>query len=251
MKVAAGIAVTGLAMLVAFAPVRAQQVADGWDLAVDAPNESVSASIEYASGVAVVVQCRSGGLVTAISHTPLSNSNSRRAVLTRGDPFSPNVEWETAAGGTAISRDPSVVRFLRRGGPVILQSTDDDPAPFSASLELPASGAAVDQVLTACGSPLNRDHDAAPSATGLLLAAPAVEMPSAAMLQNGTPQTVYLSCLIRSSRLADCLSEYERPRNPRAGAAAARSADGTRVRVRDPAIAEGKRIEIVVTGARR
>lgn len=238
-------------MLVAFVPAGAQEAAaDGWDLAVDAANETVSASIEYASGAAVVVQCRGGMLVTAIARTPLSNSASRRAVLTRGDQFSPNVEWETVAGGMAISMDPSVVRFLRRGGPVILQSTEDDPAPFSAPFELPVSGAAVDQVLTSCGAPLTRDHDAAPSATGFLLATPRVEMPSAAILPSGAPQTIYLSCLIRSSRLADCLSEYEQPRNPRAGAATAESADGTRVRVTDRVVVEGRRIEIVVTGAR-
>ena len=250
MKASARLAALMAAALAASAPAQAQD-ADGWDIFVDAANDTVSASVEYASGAAIFVQCQAGVLITGIAGTPLSNAASRRAILTRGDVFSPNTEWDLSAeSGSAVSQDPRIPRFLRMGGPVTLESMEGDPAPFRMAFALPASGAAVDQVLNACNAPLTRDRDRLLDAAGLVLAPPEVEMPEAAMREDGGAQTVYVSCLIRNGRLTGCLSERQRPLNRRAGTSTARSADGTRVQVSDRAAAEGRRFDFVLTGSR-
>lgn len=251
MKATGRLAALMVAALTASTPVRAQDAVDGWDIFVDAANDTVSASVDYASGATIVVQCQAGVLITGIAGTPLSNAASRRALLTRGDAFSPHTEWDLSAeSGAAVSQDPRIARFLRLGGPVTLESMEGDPSPFRTAFALPASGAAVDQVLNACDAPLTRDRDRLLDAAGLVLAPPEVEMPEAAMREDGGAQTVYVSCLIRNSRLTGCLSERQQPLNRRAGTATARSADGTRIQVSDPAAAEGRRFEFALTGAR-
>lgn len=231
-------------------PASAQETEDGWDLVVDTAADSISASVSYASGASIIVQCRDGTLLTGVSQTPLTASPSRRASLTRGDAFSTASQWEVSADGRlALSNAPITARFLRLGGPVTLQSIDGDPAPFSVAFDLPASGAAVDRVLTACDQPLTRDHDRATDVSALLEGV-AVEMPEAAMPRSGGAQSISLNCMIARGRLNGCVSESQQPPNPQGGAATAQRANGLRVRLRDEAAAEGGRVEIVVTGAR-
>ncbi|MDQ8029777.1 MAG: hypothetical protein REJ23_13715 [Brevundimonas sp.] len=232
-------------------PSNAQETEDGWDLAADPATNSISASISYASGASIIVQCRAGTLLAGISGTPLSRGPSRRALFTRGDVFSTASQWEASADGRlALNNAPITARFLRLGGPVTLQSVEGDSAPFSVAFDLPASGAAVDRVLTACDQPVTRDHDRATDVSALLEEGFAVEMPTAALPRTGGVQTVALSCIIADGRLSECVSERQQPPNPQGGELTARRANGVRVRLSNAAAAEGGRVEIVVTGAR-
>lgn len=240
-----------IAAAVLAGPASAQEAGDGWDLAADPATDSVSASVSYASGASIIVLCRAGTLLTGVSGTPLSRGTARRALLTRGDDFSTEGQWSPSTDGSlALSNAPMTARFLRLGGSVTLQSIDGDPAPFNVAFALPTSGAAVDQVLTACDQPLTREHDRATDVSDLLLQGLAIEMPAAAAPRTGGVQAISLTCLIAGGRLTGCVSESQQPPNPEGGAVTARRANGERAQFSNEAAAEGGRVEIVVTGAR-
>jgi len=105
-------------------------------------------------------------------------------------------------------------------------------------------------VLTACGLALVNPIDDAPSAADLLVQVPALEIPETVSRRHDQIQ-IEIDCLIANGRLSACQSERQVPADPAAGAITARAANGTRVRVTDATAAEGRRVTVVVTGARR
>lgn len=227
------------------------QPSDDWDYAGDAARGLSMARVEYASGAGVFVQCQAGVLTVAIAETPLSAEAFASSMIERPGERPAEVSWiSTADRRLATSSSRRVARLFYRGGAVRMRSIEGEGQPFRTEFDVPVQGRGLAQVLGDCGTPLTDDRDLLPSAEPLLTAIPAVSFPRRYSPRRGERQWVEISCIVRQARLSDCRSDLQIPANPEAGAAVAREAEGTPVRVSDVAAAEGGVIDIQVTGSR-
>ena len=115
-------------------------------------------------------------------------------------------------------------------------------------LDLPPQSANLDRVLTDCAYPLVDPRDELADASDLIIAQPMIEMPT--FSRRYTVVRVEVSCVVSNGRLTACQSDHETPPAPEVGRATARRANGTRVSLREPVAAEGRLLDIVVTGDR-
>jgi hypothetical protein len=220
-----------------------------WDYAEDVGQNLAIASVEYAGGVSLIVQCLDGDFKVGIGGLPVSASSPVRLERRRADGRVEDTYWRPA-GGTLITSDSwRYGRWFRAGGPLSLTGDPEGAPPVRLELTLPSRSDNVDRVLTACGGPLESPFDEALDVGGLLTEGPRIEMPSSA-LQRHDLISVYVDCYIANGRLASCRSDRQRPVDARAGAAVAREANGTRIGLSDVAAAEGRTVEVVITGTR-
>lgn len=234
-----------LALLLTSTAVVAQ---DGdWDYST-ASDGTTQARVDFDSGVMIAVQCRADQLMVAVGGVPGQTGASRNVVVTRSDGHSRKLTL-TAVANTPLltSQDPADARFLRAPGPITIMSSSDDVHPFKMSLESPAESSRVDDVLTACGYSTARDRDGLQDVSKYLIDLQPLEMP--AMPRRYDLVSVELSCFVVQSRLKECRSDRETPRAPQIGAAAARLANGRRVKLAADAPVDGI-LHVVVTGNR-
>lgn len=225
------------------------QSSDDWDLAADPARSLTIASVEYASGVALSVQCLAGDLSVGLVGLPASAATLRKFER-RFDDGSPETWYfDAATENGLIARSARYARSFRGGGTLVLTAAPDGASPVQMRLDLPAQSTILDQVITACGRALTTRYDSALDVGPLLLETPGVEVPPAAFRRQNLIRIV-LDCLIVDSRLTSCESESQTPQDMAAGEATARGANGRRVHVSDPAAAEGRWLQIVVTGSR-
>ena len=236
---------------------------DDWDVATVPVQQLTVASVEYANGVSVIAQCRSGNLQAAILGLPqatpgrawydfrLSTGLTTRKSLERQED-----------GSTLLSKgDDRLVRFLKGAGRLSLSSDAEATAPFHLQVDLPASSQGLDAVLSACGYPSVNDRDALPSVEELLTDLPRPTMPDRVVERRaragagpngrgGQTFQVTISCVVADGRFMACRSEHEIPANPADGQITAAVLEGTQAQVSDVAAAEGRVLDLVLTGSR-
>lgn len=218
---------------------------DDWDLQRDEATGLIAASIEYASGVGLRVQCQSGVLSLGLGGLPKATSRLRRFDATRGDGVTRSMVWRSVAEGQVlVSNAVRDARFLKTGGVLTLASTAGEADPVRVQLDLPSQSTGIDAVLEACGRPLTDLRDGLASADSLLTAAPTVVM---AAPRTREPVKLELSCLVANSRLSACQVDHETPANSGAAAPTAQRANGALLQLSDPRAAEGRVIDIAVT----
>ena len=228
---------------------REPQAVNDWDYAEDAGQKLAVASVTYSGGVSLIVQCLDGELKVGIDGLPTSASSTVRLERHRADGRIEDTYWRPA-GATLITSDSwRYGRWFRAGGPLSLTGDPEGAPPVRLEVTLPSRSDNVDRVLTACGGPLESPFDEALDVGGLLTEGPRIEMPPSALRRHDLI-TVYVDCYIANGRLASCRSDRQRPVDARAGAAVAREANGTRIGLSDVAAAEGRAVEVVITGNR-
>lgn len=231
-----------LAVLLACAvalPALAQDAASDWDLVRDPANESVLAFISFDVGLSVAFRCVDGSLNTLVAGLPASRQDRRTLQLGfRDDPMYDSV-WTATTDRTVVVGDfpARLARDFRQGGSLKLTVPGgaEGGRNLRYEVELPASGAAIDAVLTSCGRPLVDPRDAIMEAipeTGLPVGLAWARAPSARY-----PRTHYArgfvvtTCLTRpDGGLEDCVVEMEHPHDGGFGAAALRSTERARLR---------------------
>ena len=224
---------------------------DAWEFATTPERALSMAFVEYEEGVSLLVACAGDELSVQVLGLPAAAISSGRFERRLGDGRTEASWWDRSSSresliSSAPARD---ARSFRRDRDFVLRAEREDAPPVSIDLALPAQSGNLDRVLTACGRTLESPMDAAPAVGRLLLATPGVQLPDAAH-QRYDRFEVELDCLIADSRLSSCQSEHQRPADSALGAAAARQANGVRVRVSDAAAAEGRWVRIVVRTGR-
>lgn len=220
-----------------------------WDYAEDAGRNLSVASVEYSNGASLIVQCLGGDVTVGIGGLPGFTSSPVRLERRRSDGRVEDTYWRTSGDSLITSDSGRYARSFRAGGRLILKGDPEGGPPVQLSLSLPQQSNNLDRVLTSCGSPLESPFDNALDVGRLMAVAPRIEMPPSALRRHDLI-SVYVECLIADGRLTSCRSDRQRPVDPQGGAAVAREANGTRVGLSDVAAAEGRVVEIVVTGNR-
>ena len=243
----------GLALLVALAPgegpAQDVQPLNDWDYAEDSGRSLAIASVQYSNDVSLTVQCLAGELALGIGGLPGAASFPRRLERQRADGRVEDTYWRVSGGTLTTTDSARYARSFRAGGELVLNADPEAGPPVRIRLDLPSQSDNLDRVLTACGTPLESPFDAALDVGELMTRGPSIEMPPSAMDRHNLIR-VQVECLISGGRLTSCRSERQTPADPRAGAATARGANGERVGLRDVEAAEGRRVEIIVTGNR-
>lgn len=237
----------GLAVaLCAFATPLAAQEAD-WDLSTAPAQELTLASLEFEGGALAAVQCQAGELNLILGGVPSSGAKTRSVLVTRADGQSRRMDLHAIEGSDLLrSSSARDVRFVGVGGDTTVASTEDEPRAFRMALDLPRHSANVNNVLTACGRALEDDRDALPDAEDLLTRLPSLEIAS---LPRFHPRIqLEISCIVSQGALTACRSDHESPSEPDVGARTARTANGVRLSLSDPAAAEGRVLDVVLTG---
>ena len=224
------------------------QEGDDWDVTSAPDRDLVVATVQYASGAGIGIQCQGGKLKVVVVGMPTSTDEFRvfNATLANGD--TRRTYW-TGNAGPMTTGSARLARFLKQGGKLTLTSLPDAPHPARAEFDLPAQTSGIDQVLSACGYPLSDPRDDLPQSDDLLSARPRLEMPPSAMNRHPIFE-VELSCIIASGRLSQCQSDHQIPRDPVGGERTARAANGAATRLTDLAAAEGRVIDLIIVGQR-
>lgn len=225
------------------------QADDDWVVSADANQDLVVAEAHYSAGQSIKVQCVAGQITVGLMGIPASSESTRSFRRQRDSgPIEVSV-WEVGADGeTLIQRSPRTIRSLKRDAVLRLDSIDSEQDQIVIALPLPSQSSGIDTVMSACGRSVEDDRDELLDASTLVTKFPVVQMAPFSSRQF-TVVTLELSCLIKNSRLADCRPEYEWP-NAGIGQRTARNANGSRLQLSDPAVAEGGLLEFVVTGNR-
>ena len=218
-----------------------------WAYVTEPSQALTAASISSPTGLTLSARCQSGEFVLQISGLPGVATEFARVERRYEDGRLEQTYWRHtgAERGEIILESPRMARSFRPGGRLTLNVALQDKEPAQLSFELPDRSENIDRVLTDCGLPLSDPFDGALNAGDLLEAVPRVSPPAWLWSRQGSIR-ISVECLIVAGRLSACRSPQQQPSDPRAGAAAARAANGVRVRLRDPAAAEGRYVEMVL-----
>lgn len=227
-----------LALLIA-SPAFAQDMEPAdWDIERDASKKIIMAYSMFNVGLGIAVRCVDGGLEGIITNLPSDNADVRViGIAFADDERIYDQQWNVARDSTvALSSMPApFARNLRKGGQMQIRIVGgaDDGRTLRYVLELPASNAAIDETLTACGLPLVDPRDAAwanVGDNGLPTSLQWLKRPHP--VYPGTPRYergfAVVSCIADpEGRPQDCVVETEHPRDAgfgRATLSATRSA---------------------------
>ncbi|CAN5430750.1 hypothetical protein BH10PSE1_BH10PSE1_20120 [soil metagenome] len=161
-RVLAGLATA--AILVTAPPAVAQnapapQTEDGWDVFRDPAKSMLMAYADFGGGIGLAVRCVGRSYEAVITGLPPTEAETRPLRIRFADQDHDIVQqWNVAQDGTvAASGFPArFARDLRKGGSlgVIVPDGAADGRDLRYALELPSSGAAIDDTLAACGRPI-------------------------------------------------------------------------------------------------
>ncbi|MNK86413.1 hypothetical protein D3C87_1063240 [compost metagenome] len=226
------------------------QPTDDWDFAVDPTRKLTVASVAYAEGSTLFAACLNDSLTVGVRGLPTPSVSTRWFERRFDDDRTEASFWEASDTGNALVSGASarVARSLRNGGKLVLNSAPDGEVPIHLAFDLPTQSANLDRVLAACGRPLESPLDIAPPLGNLLQQTPAIRPLTSVRYSS---YQVELDCIVADGRLSACRSEHQRPADSALGIAIARDANGVSVKVSDPIAAEGRWVQILVTGSRR
>ncbi|AQR63216.1 hypothetical protein BZG35_17355 [Brevundimonas sp. LM2] len=144
----------------------AQDAADDWEIARDPAIKAVVAFIPLSTGLTIAFRCVDGVYGAIIGGLPEVSRSIRTRKLTIGvnDEEPDDTTWNVATDRTAALADypASLARELREGGAVsiVIPGGAAGGRNLRHNLTLPASSAAIEETLTACGRPLEDPRDA-------------------------------------------------------------------------------------------
>ena len=226
-----------VALSMAASPATAQEAATpaDWDLVRDERQKVVMAYTVFDVGLGVTVRCHDGVYDAVIGGLPpAGDRQTRRLAVAFGDGPRHEMDWNVAVEDTmAVSPLPApLARRLREGGrmQIVVPGGAEGGRNLRYDLELPASSAAIDETLTACGRPLADPRDAELEALGVdglfggvkWLERPRPEYPMG--MTTYTRGFATVTCLTTAEgRLRDCVTEAEHPRDAGFGEAVVRS----------------------------
>lgn len=143
----------------------AQDASDDWDLIRQPETKTVFAYVPTTSGLTIGFRCVDGVYGAIIGGLPEAPRNTRVRTLNISiDGEARDTRWLVTTNRTAAVADypASLARGLREGGAVSIQIPGGagDGRNLRHDLVLPASSAAIDETLTACGRPTHDPRDA-------------------------------------------------------------------------------------------
>jgi len=143
----------------------APNTGEDWDLVKDEAKKTVIAYVTTTTGLSIATRCVNGGfsaLLLGLPETPRRNK-TRPLGLTFRDEEGSEWRWNVTTDRTAVVADfpAPFARELRQGGrlQIVVPNGGGEGRNLRYDLELPASGSAIDQTLTACGRPLEDPRD--------------------------------------------------------------------------------------------
>lgn len=226
---------------------------DDWDLATDSSQQLTIASVEYADGISVITQCRAGDLQTAILSLPPAAPGTGWYDLRLATGQEARTNWTRQADGTTLlaNANARLVRYMKGGGRLTISSDARTNPPFRLQLDLPPGSNGLDAVLHACGYPATDERDLLLSVDELLTGFPRPIVPDRVIERRAAPTfQVSISCIVSGGRYSACRSEHQLPSHPEDGQIVANEVNGVRVQATDMAAAEGRVLDLVVTGSR-
>lgn len=220
-------------------PAAAQDAAGDWDVARNVETDMVLAYTAFDNGLGVGARCSAGNYQVLISGLPATTEASRSLRLAFDDGEFSDQRWSVGDDASvALSEHPaSLGRSLRKGGrmQVVVPNGGEGGRNLRYVIDLPASGAAIDETLTACGRPLIDPRDAELAALGDRglpanlgwAREPLISYPEQQTYRRGF---AVLTCLTRpDGYLRDCTVETENPPGGGFGAAALNGTKRARV----------------------
>ena len=221
-------------------PALAQDAVGDWDIHSDASIDSLMAYTVFDNGLSIAFRCIDGSLNVVMAGLPPAPGDRRTLNMAFRDGQSYPTVWTATTSSTAVVGDfpAPLAREFRQGGTLKVSVPGGalDGRYLRYDVELPASGAAIDQVLTTCDRPLVDPRDAALKAidaTGLSTGVswertPRGQFPTPIRYGSGF---AVLSCLTTpTGDLNDCVVEMEHPHDGKFGRAALRGAAGARLK---------------------
>lgn len=140
-------------------------IGEDWDLHKDEAKKTTIAYVTTTAGLSIATRCVNGGfsaLLAGLPETPRRNK-TRPLGLTFRDEEVSEWRWNVTTDRTAVVADfpAPFARELRQGGrlQIVVPNGGGDGRNLRYDLELPASGSAIDETLTACGRPLVDPRD--------------------------------------------------------------------------------------------
>lgn len=234
---------TALVLTTSFAlalPALAQDSAGDWDVTRDPNKDLVIAYTVFDNGLGVGARCSGGSYQVLVSGLPPATGASRTLRVAFEDGEFAVQHWSVGnEASVAISDYPSpLARNLREGGrmQIIVPGGGQNGKNLRYVIDLPSSGAAIDETLTACGRPLVDPRDAELAALGdnglpadlNWIREPQITYPERRTYTRGFAT---LTCLTRSDGfLRDCAVETEHPHGGGFGEAALNGTKGARLR---------------------
>lgn len=218
-------------------PAVAQQAAEDWDLTTNAEQQLTLATLDFGANV-LALRCRAGELDMLVTGVPVSTGATRKVRVLAGSIAAEDQVWIAQPGQPVLGADEParLARQLRAGGDLDVRLDPEDPTGRSHRyrLTVPASVAAVDAVLTACGQPVDEPRDllarvnAGPET--LWADRRPVAFPDNAGALNAVPAMVRVSCIIGDDwALRDCRADMETAPGYGFGASAVAGATGSRL----------------------
>lgn len=216
-------------------PALAQQAAEDWDLTTNAEQQLTLATLDFGANV-LALRCRAGDLDMLVTGVPVSTGATRKVRVSAGAIAAEDQVWIAQPGQPVLgAAEPArLARQLRAGGDLDIRLDPEGPTDRSHRyrLTVPASAAAVDAVLTACGKPLDEPRDLLVRVSEPVTwsAMPIPAFPRSPAAQTAGRGRVGLSCIVSPEwGLTDCRVESETPPDADFGASALRSARDARL----------------------
>ena len=136
-----------------------------WDLVKDEAKKTTIAYVTTTAGLSIATRCVNGGysaLLVGFPETP-RRTKTRALGLTFRDEEGSEWRWNVTTDRTAVVADfpAPFARELRQGGrlQIVVPDGAGPGQNLRYDLELPASGSAIDQTLSACDRPLVDPRD--------------------------------------------------------------------------------------------
>ena len=220
-------------------PALAQDASGDGDISRDPAKKMVLAYTVFDNGLSVAFRCIDGSFNAVLAGLPPTREDRRTLELAFRDGPDRRTSWTSTTDSTVVVGDfpAPLARQFRQGGAlkVTVPQGAADGRNLRYEVQLPVSGAAVDEALTACDRPLVDPRDAELEAIG------------ASGLSGGVawdrqprpryPSTRYasgfavLTCLTTpEGGLRECVVEMEHPHDGRFGKASLDAARRARVR---------------------
>lgn len=155
-----------LSLLACAGTTLAQDVSDDWEVIRQPDKKTVFAFVPVSTGLTIGFRCVDGVYGAVIAGLPEVSRRTtiRTLTITVNDGEPDDSRWNVTTDRTVALADypAPLAREMREGGAVsiVIPGGADDGRNLRHNLTLPASSAAIDETLSACGRPLEDPRDA-------------------------------------------------------------------------------------------